>query len=773
MKNELIFGVAYYPEYMPFDRMDEDFRIMKKLGFNMIRIAESTWSTLEPSDGVWNFDYIDRTLAKAAEYDMQVIVGTPTYAIPAWMVRQFPDIMIRTKNGRKPYGARQIMDYMHPEFRRFAERMIRQLIPHVAAHPQVIGYQIDNETKYHDNSSEAVQAMFVEHLKRKFGTVEALNDAYGLNYWSNAIADWDDFPSPDGTINAGIADEYDRFRRTMAADYLQWQADLVSEYKRDDQFITQNFDFEWVPDHSYGLQSQINHFEAAKCLTFASCDIYHPSQGDLTGMEIAYGGDSTRCLKEAQAGGAGALKGDALADGAAISERKAPAAHESYIVMETQTQAFKQWTPFPGQLKLQALAHLAFGARGISYWNLYSLHNSFETYWKGVLSHDLEEGRISAEVGEVGEIFRKLSEEFAGTSASAGPGSPAAGSDPGAAAAAALNRTYVHQQSRTAFLVDPHSQSALRNFPIDPDFSYNDLEMWTYRALYEMNVACDVLYVTAAEELLGGAASSDPLGERYDMIVVPGLYCVKQELVDALRTFVENGGVLVSTIRSFVADDNTTVWRDRAPHGLTDVFGAYYQEITKPGGAIVTLPEAAPTCGAAAARKEAGAAGTEAGASAAGGPGFPGSGEAAAPAEHMLELLIPTTAEVLARYGHKYWDAYAAATANAFGRGRAYYLGTVGDISLMKNILARARTDVAAIRGDGARPVAEQFAFPVIVREGTLPDGRAVRFVMNFSSEEVAVKNCWGNAKDLLTGRDYAAGAQITLPDWGAVILAG
>ena len=141
MKNELIFGVAYYPEYMPFDRMDEDFRIMKKLGFNMIRIAESTWSTLEPSDGVWNFDYIDRTLAKAAEYDMQVSVGTPTYAIPAWMVRQFPDIMIRTKDGRKPYGARQIMDYMHPEFRRFAERMIRQLIPHVAAHPQVIGYQ--------------------------------------------------------------------------------------------------------------------------------------------------------------------------------------------------------------------------------------------------------------------------------------------------------------------------------------------------------------------------------------------------------------------------------------------------------------------------------------------------------------------------------------------------------------------------------------------------------------------------------------------------------
>ncbi|MBO5503645.1 MAG: beta-galactosidase, partial [Lachnospiraceae bacterium] len=692
--------------YMPFDRMDEDFRIMKKLGFNMIRIAESTWSTLEPSDGVWNFDYIDRTLAKAAEHDMQVIVGTPTYAIPAWMVRQFPDIMIRTKDGRKPYGARQIMDYMHPEFRRFAERMIRQLIPHVAAHPQVIGYQIDNETKYHDNSSEAVQAMFKEHLKRKFGTVEALNDAYGLNYWSNAIADWDDFPSPDGTINAGIADEYDRFRRTMAADYLQWQADLVSEYKRDDQFITQNFDFEWIPDHSYGLQSQIDHHEAARCLTFASCDIYHPSQADLTGMEIAYGGDSTRCLKE----------------------------DNSYIVMETQTQAFKQWTPFPGQLKLQALAHLASGARGVAYWNFNSLHNSFESYWKGVLSHDLEEGRIAGEVAEIGKTFRALGEAFGGNSQTP------------------LNSCYLRKNNRVAFVVDAHSQSALKNFPIDPDYTYNDLEMWTYQCLYEMNIECDVVDVTAlvpaasasASNPASGAdvmtessdsATAGSLNDRYDMIITPGLYCVTQETVDALHSFVENGGVLVSTIRSFVADDNTTIWRDRAPHGLTDVFGAYYQEITKPGGATVALAETS------------------------------------APAEHMLELLIPTTAEVLAHYGHKYWSTYAAATANTFGKGRAYYLGTVGDPSLMKNILARARADVFKIREEQMRPAGERFSFPVIVREGETEDGRVIRFIMNFSSDDLSVENVWGSARDLLTGQTFAAGETMDLKDWGVLVL--
>ena len=89
MKNEkLMFGAAYYPEYMPYDRMDQDFAMMKKAGINTIRIAESTWSTLEPEDGVFNFSYIDRILEKAQEEDMDVIVGTPTYAIPSWLCKK-------------------------------------------------------------------------------------------------------------------------------------------------------------------------------------------------------------------------------------------------------------------------------------------------------------------------------------------------------------------------------------------------------------------------------------------------------------------------------------------------------------------------------------------------------------------------------------------------------------------------------------------------------------------------------------------------------------
>ena len=113
-RKELLFGTAYYPEYMPYDRIDEDFTMMKKAGMNVVRIAESTWSILEKEEGVFDFSYIDRTLKKAEETDMKVIIGTPTYAVPSWLVKKDPDIMVITKEGRAPYGHRQLFDLLNP-----------------------------------------------------------------------------------------------------------------------------------------------------------------------------------------------------------------------------------------------------------------------------------------------------------------------------------------------------------------------------------------------------------------------------------------------------------------------------------------------------------------------------------------------------------------------------------------------------------------------------------------------------------------------------------
>ena len=115
--DHLLFGAAYYLEYLPYDRLETDLEMMERAGMNTIRIAESTWSTLEPSDGVFDFTHIDRMLAAAARHHISVIIGTPTYAIPTWLAKKYPDILAVTANGQELYGHRQNMDITHPGYR--------------------------------------------------------------------------------------------------------------------------------------------------------------------------------------------------------------------------------------------------------------------------------------------------------------------------------------------------------------------------------------------------------------------------------------------------------------------------------------------------------------------------------------------------------------------------------------------------------------------------------------------------------------------------------
>ena len=230
--DRILFGAAYYDEYMPkdLDRVDEDMRMMKEAGINLIRIAESTWSTEEPQPGVFDFTHIDRALDAAQRAGSDVIVGTPTYAVPTWMVKMHPEVLAVTPAGPGKYGARQIMDIVNPTYRFYAERIIRRLIAHVADHPAVIGYQVDNETKYYDSVSPDMQALFVKYLREKFhDDLDELNARFGLDYWSNRINAWEDFPDVTATINQSLLGEFDRFRRALGEYYRQNPADDLPE----------------------------------------------------------------------------------------------------------------------------------------------------------------------------------------------------------------------------------------------------------------------------------------------------------------------------------------------------------------------------------------------------------------------------------------------------------------------------------------------------------------------------------------------------------------
>ena len=593
---ELLYGAAYYDEYMPYDRLDKDVEMMKKAGINTVRIAESTWSTCEPQPGVFDFSHVERVMDAMEEAGINVIIGTPTYAVPTWMVKAHPDVLAETVKGRGIYGARQIMD---PVYLFYAERVIRELLKRTAHRKCVIGFQLDNETKYYGTAGKNVQEQFVKYIREKFhDDLDAMNYEFGLDYWSNRINAWEDFPDVRGTINGSLGAEFEKFQRTLVDKFLGWQADIVNEYRREDQFVTHNLDFEWR-GYSYGIQPYVNHLHASQCLTIAGTDIYHPTQDDLTGAEIAFGGDLIRSLKQ-----------------------------NNYLVIETEAQGFPGWTPYKGQLRLQAYSHLASGANSVMYWHWHSIHNSFETYWKGLLSHDFQENATYREACTIGNEFARLGKHLVN----------------------------LKKKNEVAVLVSNEALTALNWFRIQEQapgadaksIYYNDVMRWMYDTLYHMNVECDFIW-PESENL-----------EQYKAIVVPALYAAPDELLIRLKQYVENGGTLIASFKTAFANENVKVSHQVQPHILSNCFGVHYDQFTFPKNVGLTgevIPEKTDQ-----------------------------KGNAHPAANVFMELLVSEGAEVLASYEHYNWKDYAAITRNHYGKGQAVYIGCMTDEETLKSV---------------------------------------------------------------------------------------
>jgi len=238
----ILYGTSYYLEYMPYERLVQDVRLMEQAGVTLVRVGESTWGVMEPEDGRFDFSWLERVLDRMGKSGIKVILGTPTYSIPAWLFKKHPEIQVKPLNQpRYGYGIRQMTDLTNPTYRFYAERIIRKLVGRFRGHPTVIGYQLDNETHPSGTSDKPVQRMFCDELKKKFKTAEALNRAWGLNYWGQNIRDFDELPPRDNILNPGYKLEWERFQQKVAADFLGWQAKIVNELKRPGQFISHDF----------------------------------------------------------------------------------------------------------------------------------------------------------------------------------------------------------------------------------------------------------------------------------------------------------------------------------------------------------------------------------------------------------------------------------------------------------------------------------------------------------------------------------------------------
>jgi len=521
----VLYGVAYYPEYMPHDRLDQDIELMRKAGITVVRVGESTWSSWEPREGDFQFAWMQRVLDRLQQAGIKAILGTPTYSIPTWLYKQHPEIVV-THNGVAPplsdpyspsyppaltpgfYGPRQNYDFLNPYFRQAAEGVIRQIISHFKDHPAVIGYQIDNETFPTGIPTRYMNAAFLDRLKQKYKTPAAINSTWGLVYWGQLVDTWESLPPRDGILNPGYKLEWENFQHDVITDYLAWQAKIVNEYKRPNQFITQDF--------SGGVHTNLDQWAIAHNLDIVAENPYFQTQQRLDGRGIWLSGDVGRSLK-----------------------------HTNYLVTETNAQTIgwdsrTQYPQYPGQLRLVVYTHLAAGANMVEYWHWHSLHYGQETYWKGVLSHDLEPNRTYDEVSRVAAELKKIGPQLVD----------------------------LKKENKVAILFSADSANAISYMPFSDHVGYMTVLRQMYDALYDLNVEPDFV-----------SPDSTDLS-TYRVLLVPPLYSASDAVLQRVSDYVKNGGHVVMSFKSGFTNEYSTARDVMAPGPLRTAAGFHYQEFT-------------------------------------------------------------------------------------------------------------------------------------------------------------------------------------------------
>ena len=621
----VLYGAAYYNEYMPGDQADKDARLekdvalMQEAGLTVVRMGESTWSLWEPEDGKFEYAWMDKVVDAMGKAGIKVIMGTPTYSLPAWMAHQHPEIFAdRIPGGpfggqpvRSAYGIRQNMDTDSPAYRFYAERLIRHIVAHYKDNPTVIGWQLDNETGSYDAANDDVFIGFQHYLEKKFKTPEALSQAWFLNYWGENLHTWEDLPKRDGTISTGYKLEWTRWSQMRVTNFLHWQAALVRECAGAAQFVT--------TDYGSMMKKDVNEEAVAEALDIPADNIYHGTQDHYDGAFQAMQSDFSRSLK-----------------------------HGNFLVTETNAQTIGwssegQFPPYDGQMREDVYTYLANGANMVEYWHWASIHGNQETYWKGVLGHDLEPNRAYAEVSKTAHELKKVGPKLVG----------------------------LQVKPQVAILWSRDSENALGFMPYGggvPDRSwtgerdgYMSLAQQMHHTLYALNIPADFVFPETQDF------------SQYKLLLVPALYIADDALLTRISDYVKAGGHVLMTFKSGAANENSAMRWVRAPGPLRAAAGFNYQEFSSLEKPLLLK----------------------------GDPFGVGEGNKVGDIAEFIQL---ETAKALAYYDHPFFGKWPAVTENTYGKGTLLYEGTFLTNELQLALVKRALGTAGVALPDAGLP---------------------------------------------------------------------
>lgn len=283
----MYYGAAWYPEHWPAARWDEDIRLMRAAGMNVCRIAEFAWSTMEPTEGYYTFDWLESAVDKLHSNGIAVVLGTPTAAPPAWLTHHHPDTIATEPDGRlAQHGNRCHYNPGSVTYQKYARRIVEQMVKRFGHDPRVIGWQIDNEYNRVDYSEDTGRR-FQAYLKERFGSLDALNSHWSTAYWSQSYSDWREIPIPIGPHNPGLMLAFRHFVTRVWADFQRVQIDAIRTGALPSHWITHNF---------MGWFDGFDHYVVSKDLDLVSWDWYVGSgHHDYLSTGVVH--DLTRGLK--------------------------------------------------------------------------------------------------------------------------------------------------------------------------------------------------------------------------------------------------------------------------------------------------------------------------------------------------------------------------------------------------------------------------------------------------------------------------------------------
>lgn len=378
-------GVDYYPEHWPEERWAEDARLMREAGLTVVRLAEFAWCRMEPAEGHYDFEWLERAIATLAAEGISVILGTPTATPPAWLHEKYPDLYPADPRGyRLGFGTRLQRCLGQETMRAYSRRITEAMVERFKDNRAVIGWQTDNEFEANLCYCPDCARRFREWLRRRYGTLEALNAAWGTVFWSQEYSSWSQIPLPwearcGRSHNPSLWLDYRRFASETTVDFQRDQVEIIRRLAPH-QFITHNL---------MGLHDSVDYFALSADLDFVSWDNY-PGGHWHADRNPGMAHDVMRGIKQ-----------------------------RNFWVMEEQS-GIPGWErmgvrPEPGQIRMWAWQAIAHGADAVLFFRWRSCRFGTEQFWHGILNHDGVPRRRYREIQSFAQEVGKLSDILDGT----------------------------------------------------------------------------------------------------------------------------------------------------------------------------------------------------------------------------------------------------------------------------------------------------------------------------------------------------------------------